>query len=822
MCSRVGLIGILALAGAVSAAPAMRAAALPGSAALRAFGTRSPQQRQSAASGKLDASLADLARHAGLVRPDHALADLHALTPAARFRQDSIAGAPLVSIDAVTRADPQQLKRALQRLGLQQPSVYSNDVGGWLPVAQIDAASALTELHSMRAAMSRTQTGVVSSEGDFAQGSAALRSSYPTLSASGVTVGVLSDSFNCYAVYQQPGSGVLAGGSDGYAPNGFLADAGQDESTDDLPASVNVLQEANCLQGYDPADQLPFTDEGRAMLQIVHDVAPGAALAFYAVDTTEADFANGIGQLAAAGAKVEADDTLFFDEPFFQDGLIAQAVDAVEAQGVAYFSAAGNNAAFSYENTAPKFGTLATGAPDAGEYLLNFDTSDATTSTALPVSIPPLFPGEFIAVVVEWDQPYVTGAPGSGGASSQIDLCVTGASGADRITDDDLNPVACTGANATGVDPVQVLIIFNPADSGANTAAESLNLLIGLANGSPPPGRIKLALEGDGAPVAINAFATNSSTLQGHAGAAGAIAVGAAFFAQTPRCGISPAVLESYSSLGGAPILFDAAGAPLATPVIRQKPNVVGPDGVNTTFFGVTLANAGISDASSVSQCFNDAGYPNFFGTSAATPHVASIAALMLQANAAVTPSQIYAALQASAAPMGSSSPNFASGYGFVQADVALAQLPPAPPTLSLASTSVALGTSTTLTWSSINTSGCTASGGWTGAQALSGSASVTPTATGATTYTLACANAIATAQSSVTLSVTAAAAPHSGGGGGFDGGTLLGLAALAGARLFRRALSRARTAALPWAAPRRRNRQQSRHRAHHAADGLV
>ena len=96
------------------------------------------------------------------------------------------------------------------------------------------------------------------------------------------------------------------------------------------------------------------------MLQIVHDVAPGASLAFYTGDNSEADFASGIGTLAAAppagaGAKVIADDLGYFDEPFFQDGIVAQAVDSVEAQGVAYFSAAGNDGTLSYQNTAPSF-----------------------------------------------------------------------------------------------------------------------------------------------------------------------------------------------------------------------------------------------------------------------------------------------------------------------------------------------------------------------------------------------------------------------------------------------------------------------------------
>lgn len=784
---------VLTLLGTLTATPAISlaapsgsrsAAAAPAVVALHAYGSRSAQQRATITAGKLDAALADLSRHLGLAHREHILADLHALSPAARFRQAGSSATPQVLIDAVTWDNAKTLRDALIALGLQGAAVYANDVGGWLPVTQIVTAAAIPSLSSLRAAMPHTRTGAVTSQGDFAQGSDLIRMTYPSLTGTGITVGVLSDSFNCYAVYAEPNSGVPASGPRGYAPNGFTADAEQDVATGDLPANVNVLAEpytnspsatGDCLNFGAPA-QLPFTDEGRAMLQIVHDVAPGANLAFYTADNSEADFANGIGALAKAGATVEADDVGYFDEPFFQDGILAQAIDSVEAQGVAYFSAAGNDGTLSYENTTPSFATLSHTAPNAGEYLLNFDTSGATTTTALPVSIPALYPGEFIAVVVEWDQPYVTGAQGSAGASSSIDLCITG-SGSDEITDLDGNTVSCTGPNAAGVDPVQILIIGNPANSGGDTASEHLNLMVGLADGTQAPGRIKLAVEDDGAGSAIDAFATHSSTIQGHPGAAGAAAVGAAFFVQTTLCGAPSAELESFSSAGGAPILFDTSGNRLATPVVRQKPNFVAPDGVNNTFLGFTLASQRIVDNSSVSQCANDTNFPNFFGTSAATPHAASIAALMQQANNAVTPAQIYQALENSAAVMGGATPNLESGYGFVQADLALAQLPPAAPTLAASATSVAAGQSITLTWSSINTTGCSASGNWSGTLSGSGSQAVTPTAQGTATYTLTCDNAVGSASKAVEVTVTAPPPSGGGGGGGIDGVTLLVLA---------------------------------------------
>jgi hypothetical protein len=138
-------------------------------------------------------------------------------------------------------------------------------------------------------------------------------------------VGIISDSFACNPPPFQPG-----------APNSsFEEDLGTE-----LPAEVNILSEG-CPGG---------TDEGRAIGQIVHDVAPGSPLLFHTGFNSELDFAEGIQRLAAAGAKVIVDDLIYFDEPMYSDGMVGQAVDLVTKGGVAYYSSAGNQARQSYED----------------------------------------------------------------------------------------------------------------------------------------------------------------------------------------------------------------------------------------------------------------------------------------------------------------------------------------------------------------------------------------------------------------------------------------------------------------------------------------
>ena len=219
------------------------------------------------------------------------------------------------------------------------------------------------------------------------------------------------------------------------------------------------------------------------------------------------------------------------------------------------------------------------------------------------------------------------------------------------ITDDPPTVVLASSEdpNIANGDPVEVVSITN------NGATSTFNVMI-LRFAGPAPLAMKYVLFNRF--VTINEHGTSSGTNYGHPNAAGAESVGAAEFSKTPFFGVSPPLLESFSSAGPTLIRFNTSGNAIS-PVTRNKPEIVAPDGTNTTFFGSDSTN----DADS---------FPNFFGTSAAAPHAAAAAALMLDANGSLSPSDIYSALETTAIDMESEGFDFDSGFGLIQADDAV------------------------------------------------------------------------------------------------------------------------------------------------------
>ena len=221
-----------------------------------------------------------------------------------------------VVVDAVASDDVNVLKSELEALGMQQAVAFGRVVSGQLPVSALPAAAGLASLRFARPAAAMTRAGLVTSQGDQAMRSDAARTKF-RVNGTGVNVGVVSDqAFNC------------------------LGGAAADVADGDLSPVAVLQEEPDCSSG---------TDEGRAMLQIVHDLAPGASLLFATADNGIASFAQNIQTLAALGTKVIVDDVILF-RAHVSDGIIAQAVDNVVATGVAYFSAAGNDARNAYSS----------------------------------------------------------------------------------------------------------------------------------------------------------------------------------------------------------------------------------------------------------------------------------------------------------------------------------------------------------------------------------------------------------------------------------------------------------------------------------------
>jgi Subtilase family len=521
-----------------------------------------------------------------------------------------------VAVDAVASGDVRALQADLEALGMPEAVAAGRLVSGQLPIAAIADMAALASLQFARPAYAITRVGVVTSQADQAMRADVARATFG-VDGTGVAVGVLSDSFDC------------------------LGGAAADVASGDL-SPVAVLQELpGCGGG---------TDEGRAMLQLVHDVAPGAVLGFATAFTGQAGFASNILALQAAGADVIVDDAISLTEPMFQDGIIAQAVDTVQGLGVPYFSSAGNEGRRSYESGFRAGLFLAGGAfpsapgapPFFGGTAHDFDPG-AGVDVVQRITVPE---GSGFTVSFQWDSPFASVCPGCPGSPNDLDIYV--------FNDPPTTVLAGGVSTNTGGDAVEVFGFVNPPGSGVT----AFNLLI-TAFGGPAPQFIKYVRFGGGN-VTIHEFDTRSSTLYGHANAAGAAAVGAAFYGDTPAFGVSPPLLEPSSSAGPTPILFDTAGNRLPSPQMRPKPEIVAPDGTNTTFFGVDV---------------EPDGFRTFFGTSAAAPHAAAVAGLILQAVPSTTPATVYLLLAGSAVDMGSAGFDFDSGFGLIQADRALAIL---------------------------------------------------------------------------------------------------------------------------------------------------
>jgi len=490
----------------------------------------------------------------------------------------------------------------------------------------------------------------------------------------GETIGVISNSFNSATT------------SEGRP---IATKAHDDEVTNDLPGRastcsgqqvpVNVIAEDPTGK---PASE--YTDEGRAMLQAVHDLAPHAQLAFATGEPAEISYAQNIEKLAApvseggAGADVIVDDLAFPTEPDFQEGPVAEAIRRVTEKGVLYFAAAGNDNLFNAAGDeiasweAPRFrgrptcnakvGELLTGAlakEGLGPYepdCMDFDPgSEVDTEFGITVE-----PGRALSLNLQWAEPWF------GVKTALFAFLVTDVGGNEEIVD-------LSGSTEPLEKPVIGLEWTNPT-----AAPQTAQLVIARCAGArcdpkasataDPPIKVSITQDGSGVSEIDYPRSEGGDTvgpvIYGHRGSPYVTTVAAVNYQEA---GTAPKAPEPYSSRGPVkrfygPVDGVKPAPPLAAPEVIQKPDITATDCASNTFFGI-LAKDG----------------RHFCGSSQAAEHAATVAALMQQTAPLATPAKILAALETSATKFTAVTSPDAVGAGMVNALAAMKALGGSP-----------------------------------------------------------------------------------------------------------------------------------------------
>ncbi len=652
---------VVVLAGLLCTTPAWSATAAQAARAKDAFADMRMQVK-AGTDRKLGSQLSVLQRQTSATA-----AQRKALTGSTLLRKlrGLLASDGYVTVSAYPEAgtDLAALRTLLTGKGMINATQHESAISGRVPIASLADIGRTQGLHFLRPAMAMTRAGLVTTQGDRSMRTDTARQRFG-IDGRGVKVGVMSDSYDC-----APGA---------FAEGAPFTRAAEDIRNNDLPRDVTILKDLSAT----PSDDC--TDEGRAIMQLIHDVAPGSSFAFYTAFESEQDFAAGIGQLVKNHADIIVDDVIYFAEAMFLDGPIALAAEKAVSKGVAFFSSAGNDARQSYESRFRNsgFGGL------SGQPLHDFDAGKGVD----PLQSVTAQAGSITLLSFQWDQPFFS-VSGGAGSASDVDAYFIDADGVPiEICTDDPEQVVCQipGIDFNiGGDAIEIPILVNLSDTDLEA-----QLAIELFEG-PAPKLMKYVYFdlGPGGVYVVNEFDTKSGTAYGHTNAANVEAVGAAAFYNTEEFGQNKpecraACLENFSSAGGVPILFDKKGRRLPAPDIRLKPGVTGPDGGNTTFFFFDL------DVPIPGTTEPD-GFPNFFGTSASAPHVAGIGALMLdkrqrdiaahkhfQGPRELSPETMYRALRLTAQDVRAragitSGPfpiddgrgfDFDSGFGFVDA----------------------------------------------------------------------------------------------------------------------------------------------------------
>ena len=504
-------------------------------------------------------------------------------------------------------------KAGVQHVGVAAQAMLANEGGRVAPASKAELtrriSGALAQAKTRSAAIpAAVDQGSTVSEGDKAHGADQARARFK-VTGTGVTVGVLSD-----GVDSLPAS--IASG--------------------DLPADTRVLP-----------GQEGDGDEGTAMMEIVHDLAPNAHLIFATAFTSEQSFADNIRALRAAGADIIVDDVVYFAESPFQDSGPAQAVIDVTNDGALYFSSAGNE-----QNVDDR---------TAGNWEGDYDPAGQTI-------------GKFAGEAHDWDPGPLTQAlnPVSDDSAGVPTILQWNDPQGHSGNDYDLYAVGSDGS---------VLGFSNDVQDGDDDPFEGFNLPFGTV------GLAVVKFSGANRYFQLTPFRGRFENRPGLTGfntpgvTRGHSAVPAAFsVAAVPAAGAFPREIapgvpnpsgpfpnqftraqqsETFTSDGPRRVFYNPDGTEI-TPgnltstggFVRQKPDVTAADGVSTSV----------------------PGFDPFYGTSAAAPHAAAIAALILSGNPGISPTEVRSALTGTAIDIEARGYDRDTGFGIVMPERALKQ----------------------------------------------------------------------------------------------------------------------------------------------------
>jgi hypothetical protein len=466
-------------------------------------------------------------------------------------------------------------------------------VRAWLPPEQVEDVAGRSDVRFIRpAAKAVVHTGSVNSEGDTSHGAAAARLTNGVTGA-GIKVGVISDSID------------------------YLANA---QGTSDL-GIVNVLSGQSGLgKG--------LSGEGTAMLEIVHDLAPGAELYFATAYGSEAGYAQNILNLRAAGCDIIVDDAMYWDEPPFQDGVVAQAVNSVTAAGALYFAAAGNSGNLKYGSSGTWEGNFSDGGAAGALYgsvgrLHSFSGQTYNSITAV---------GAAGRADLFWSDPW-------NASTNDYDLYVLDSTGTTVLR-------SSTDPQTGSEQPYESVGIANIGERLVIVLWSGTNRFLHLETGW---GRL--------------AIRTTGAT-RGHCAGSNTIGVAAVDVMNNAYPylfqGGSLNWVEDFSADGPRRVFFQPDGTPI-TPgnflstggLLLQKPDLAAADDVSTTL----------------------STFDPFYGTSAAAPHAAAIAALAWSFDHSLPAATIRAAMSGTALDLEGPGTDSNAGAGIVMAAAVLQAL---------------------------------------------------------------------------------------------------------------------------------------------------